>query len=61
MDPIFDFSAAPHLPLSLRTARTPDLRPECLLCALMDVSSKDADVRVMERNGEIFIEFSMAA
>jgi hypothetical protein len=61
MDPIFDFSAAPHLPLSLRAAPTPELRPECLLCALSDASSQGADVLVLERNGEIFVDFSIAA
>jgi hypothetical protein len=61
VDPIFDFSAAPHLPLSLRVGPMPLGRPDCLLCALMDASTSGADVRVMEQDGEIFIEFSMAA
>ncbi|MEQ1671221.1 MAG: hypothetical protein ABL893_10220 [Hyphomicrobium sp.] len=61
MDPIFDFSAAPHLPPSLRNAADASPRPELLLSALSAALPQTANAVVMERNGELYIEFACAA
>ncbi len=58
MNPIFEFSAAPHMPYMLRTARTPDMRPEAFVSALMVAAEDRGDVQITERNGEIFIAFA---
>ena len=61
MDPIFDFSAAPHLPFSLRDKTHDALRPELALAALSSVSQIGGKVVVLERNGELFIAVAEAA
>lgn len=61
MDPIFDFSAAPHLPLSLRERVNGGARPELLLASLTDASTIGGNVIVLERNGELYIEFANVA
>lgn len=61
MDPIIDFSAAPHLPYSLREQSQTNVRPELALASLTDVAKVGGNVIVLERNGEIFIEFASAA
>lgn len=61
MDPIFDFSAAPHIPLSLREPAGTRLRPELVLSALSGASSHSGKVIVLEHNGELYIEFGLAA
>ncbi len=60
MDPIFDFSAAPHLPLSLRQDAHAPVRPEHLLNALAG-SIPAESVRVLEHKGELYIAFAYAA
>jgi hypothetical protein len=47
MNPITEFSAAPHLPYALR--------PESLASVLSDASSNPGGFIVTERDGEIFI------
>jgi hypothetical protein len=61
MDAIFDFSAAPHLPLSLRSGTAANLRPEFLVAALNGESHAHEHLHIREQDGEIFIEFSAAA
>lgn len=61
MDQIFDFSAAPHLPYSLRDQSQANVRPELALASLTDATKVGANVIVLERNGEIYIEFANAA
>lgn len=61
MDPIFDFSAAPHLPYSLREQLQASVRPELALGALSDIALIGGNVVVLERNGELYIEFANAA
>lgn len=61
MDPIFDFSAAPHIPLSLRETSASSLRPELLLSELSNASPQHGNIVVLERNGELYIEFACAA
>jgi hypothetical protein len=61
MDAIFDFSAAPHLPLSLRQESSIPARPEVCLLVLSEALSQSASFHISERNGEIFVEFSDAA
>ena len=61
MDPVFDFSAAPHLPYSLREQSQANIRPELALVSLTDVAKVGGNVIVLERNGEIYIEFASAA
>jgi hypothetical protein len=61
METVFDFSAAPHLPLSLRQEEAPAVRPEACLSVLSAALAQTAALRISERNGEIFIEFSDAA
>lgn len=61
METVFDFSAAPHLPLSLRQADATVVRPEVCLSLLSSALAQAAAIRISERNGEIFIEFSDAA
>lgn len=61
MDPIFDFSAAPHLPYSLREQLQAAVRPELALGALSDITLIGGNVVVLERNGELYIEFANAA
>lgn len=61
METIFDFSAAPHLPLSLRHDASQPVRPEFLLRILAGTSVVAAAVRVFERDGEIFIDIAEAA
>lgn len=56
MDTIFDLSAAPHLPLSLRTATPPAIRPEFVLLALTDAARSSLKLRVYEYKGEIYID-----
>ena len=57
----FDFSAAPHLPLSLRNDARKEPRPEILLSALHAAAVGGLEIRVSERAGEIFIEIAAAA
>ena len=61
MDPIFDFSAAPHLPYSLRDQLQASVRPELALVSLSDTSTIGGNIIVLERNGELYIEFGNAA
>jgi hypothetical protein len=61
MDPISDFSAAPHLPLSLRELASSTVRPELALMSLTASSQQGRNVVVMEHNGEIYIAFANAA
>lgn len=61
MDPISDFSAAPHLPVSLRDVAATSSRPELVLSALTSASISGGNVVILERNGEIYIEFANAA
>lgn len=61
MDPIFDFSAAPHLPYSLREQDQAAVRPEVALTALTANTISGGNVIVFERNGELYIEFANAA
>lgn len=61
MDPISDFSAAPHLPLSLRDRASTSVRPELVLTSLNASSHQRGAVAILERNGEIYIEFATAA
>lgn len=61
MDPIFDFSAAPHLPYSLREQSQASVRPELALVSLSDITTIGGNVIVLERNGELYIEFANAA
>lgn len=60
MDPIIDFSAAPHLPYSLRE-QAQAVRPELALVSLSDMTKIGRNVIVLERNGELYIEFANAA
>ncbi|HPG88221.1 MAG TPA: hypothetical protein PLD46_01100 [Hyphomicrobium sp.] len=61
MEPIFDFSAAPHLPYSLRDHAQNSDRPDLALGSLTSVSQLGGSVIVLERNGELYIEFANAA
>lgn len=61
MDPIFDFSAAPHLPYSMREQSQANVRPELALASLTDATKISGNVIVLERNGEIYIAFANAA
>lgn len=61
MDPIFDFSAAPHLPLSLRERAKAAMRPELLLASLTDASTIGGHVIALKRNGELYIAFANTA
>jgi hypothetical protein len=61
METVFDFSAAPHLPLSLRQDIPDVVRPEVCLSVLSGALAQTAAIRISERNGEIFIEVSDAA
>lgn len=61
MDVVFDFSAAPHLPLSLRTAPLPTPRPEFVLLALTHAAQSAAKLNVYEYRGEIYIDLADAA
>lgn len=61
MDPIFDFSAAPHLPYSLREQPGSTVRPELALASLTGSTNIGGNVIVLERNGELYIEFANAA
>ena len=57
MNPIFELSAAPHMPFSLKTAQTAHFRPETIVNALL-VAAGGGDVVITERGGEIFIAIS---
>lgn len=48
MNPITEFSAAPHLPYSLR--------PESLASVLLNARAHPGDIIVSERDGEIYID-----
>ena len=48
MNPISEFSAAPHLPYALR--------PESLASVLLIARSSPGDIVVSERDGEIYID-----
>lgn len=61
MDPIFDFSAAPHLPFSLRDRAHDSARPDLALASLTSISQLGGSVIVLERNGELYIGFAQAA
>lgn len=61
MDQIFDFSAAPHLPYSLRDHNDASVRPEVALVSLNVDTTIGGNVIVLERNGELYIEFASAA
>jgi hypothetical protein len=61
MDQIFDFSAAPHLPVSLRTLTAAMSRPERILSTLTNATLSGCKIPVLERNGEACIEFANAA
>jgi hypothetical protein len=61
METVFDFSAAPHLPHSLRLDGATVVRPEFCLSVLSGAIAQTAAIRISEKNGEIFIEFSDAA
>lgn len=56
MDPIFDFSAAPHLPYSLREAQEKATRPEIAITAFFN-DGADRSIVVVARNGEIYVDF----
>ena len=59
MEPIFDFSAAPHLPHSLRTQETSTApRPENVLGGLL---TNARQLKVFEYKGEIYIDIADAA
>lgn len=59
MEPIFEFSAAPHLPHTLRLQNgQPAPRPENVLGGLL---SGAKHLRVFEHKGEIYIDFAEAA
>ena len=61
METVFDFSAAPHMPLSLRQEDATAVRPEICLSVLSGALAQTAAIRVSERDGEIFVEFGDAA
>ncbi len=54
MNPIFELSAAPHMPFALKTAQTVVVRPEAIVTALL-AAAGGGDVAITERDGEIFI------
>lgn len=58
MNPINEFSAAPHLPYALRNAASTTIRPEMIASALTLAAEGSNSVRVEERNGEIYISFA---
>ncbi len=60
MDTIFDLSAAPHLPPSLRTS-APAPRPEFVLQALTQCAQASLKLNVYEFKGEIYISMAEAA
>ena len=58
MDPIFELSAAPHMPCMLRTARTPAMQSETFVTALVAATDGRGDVQITECTGEIIIAFT---
>ena len=58
MNPIYEISAAPHMPYALRTGSAATLRPEALVSVLMLAVEGHDDVRITERDGELFIAIS---
>lgn len=60
MEPIFDFSAAPHLPYSLRQTEDGQRRPDVALSSLLNAGD-DGDVVILARGGEIYIAFAEPA
>lgn len=61
MDVVFDLSAAPHLPLSLRATTPPAPRPEFVLLALTHAAQSTVKLNVYEYRGEIYIDLADAA
>lgn len=55
MDDIFDFSAAPHLPYSLRSKRDEPLRPDLALSTIFN-AIEASNIAVLARDGEIYVE-----
>jgi hypothetical protein len=61
MEPLFELSAAPHLPPSLRKPLDIAVRPEVALSSLTILAIGNPSPQFIERNGELYVALPCAA